>query len=107
MKKIFFIFILFVFVFLSISSISASKIAYLVKYPNNLNQNEIAIEEFLSENGHSVFILDDVAFNADNYDFIIVGDGINDIEDIFDHTTHRTLFLSSTAAKNTTIWASS
>ena len=98
-KTLFFVFA-FVLIILALSFVSAANIGYVVKTPSPLNSDEIIIRGMLIDEGHSVTILDDISFNAALYDFIIVGEDVPDISSIFDNKNHKTLFLSSTAAKN-------
>ena len=92
-------FLLFIFV---VSFVSAANIGYVVKTPspdpNNLD--EPAIIDILEENGHTVTLLDNVLFNPNPYDIIIVGEDVTSISGIFDNKNHKTIFLSQSAAKN-------
>ena len=89
----------FIFLFLSINLVNALDIGYVVRSPNNLDINEQAIKNFLSDEGHIINILDDVTFDESLYDLIIVSESVNDINNIFDHTNTKTLFMSNSAAK--------
>ena len=60
----------------------------------------VAIINLLKENGHTVVLLDDVLFNPNSYDIIIVGADVTSISGIFDNKNHKTIFLSQSAAKN-------
>ncbi|MDP3027267.1 MAG: Ig-like domain-containing protein [Nanoarchaeota archaeon] len=98
-KALFFVFA-FALIILALNFASAANIGYVVKTPSPLNSDEITIKGLLTDNGHSVSILDDITFNASAYDIIIVGEDVTDIKGIFDNKNHKTLFLGSTAAKN-------
>jgi len=85
---------------LGINIISAAEIGYVIQTPYPINSDEAAIIDLLEDNGHSVTFLDDVAFDTLNYDLIIVGKDVPNIEWIFNNANIETLFLSQSAAKN-------
>ncbi len=84
----------------SISLVSAADIAYVVQNPGNLNLNERVIRDVLIENNYEVEVIDNVSFNADDYEAVIVSESVSDIKNIFDNKNHKTLFLSNSAAEN-------
>ncbi len=96
----------FIFLFLSINLVNGFDIGYVVKYPSNLDINEQTIKNFLNNEGHTTTILDDVTFDESLYDLIIVSESVNDINNIFDHTNTKTLFMSNNAAKKKGLGAS-
>lgn len=87
------------FLLILVPGILAIDVAYIVNNPSNLDSGEVAIKNLLVEENYMVSILDNVNFDAGLYDIIIVSETVNDIEGIFDHTQHKTLFLSNSAAK--------
>ena len=97
-KKILLFFIIGLFL---INSVFAANIAYLVKNPLFLDEDEIVIKNTLLSDGHNVDVLDEDGLNFPGmYSVIVVGEDINDVGDIFDNKNHKTVFLSKTAAKN-------
>lgn len=87
------------FLILSINLLSALNIGYVVNSPANKNSDEIALINFLTQEGHKVSVLDDVNFNAGVYDLVIVSATVSDIGDIFDHTNTKTIFMNNRAAQ--------
>lgn len=98
-KKSFFFIFAFLFASLLISFVLAANIGYVVKTPSPVNSDEAAIINLLEENGNDVKLLDNVLFNFNLYDIIIVGEDVTSIKGIFDNKNHKTIFLSQSAAK--------
>lgn len=99
LKKSFFLVFAFLLIISSVNLIFAANISYVVKTPSPVNAEETAIISLLEENGHTVTLLDDVLFNPNPYDIIIVGEDVTSISGIFDNKNHKTIFLSPIAAK--------
>lgn len=101
-KKLFIL--VFLLTILSAGFVLAEDIGYIVKtaYPlDPTNYDEPAIISLLESNNHTVYFLDDSdTINPDLYDLIIVGEDVQNIDGVFDNKYKKTLFLSSTAAKN-------
>ena len=91
--------ILFVLVLVLLPTVFALDIGYVVSNPGVLSGNDVSLRNILVGDGHMVSFLDDVSFNAGNYDLIIVSGGVSNIEGVFDNTKYRTLFLGNSAAK--------
>ena len=83
-----------------ISLISAYDVAYVVKYPSNLDSNEVVVKDVLINQGYDVDVLDDVSFDAGGYDVVVVSERVNSIGSIFDNRNTKTFFMSSSAAKS-------
>jgi hypothetical protein len=82
-----------------IPSIFALDFGYVVNNPSNLNSDDVLIKNLLIDNGHVVNFLDNVEFDAGDYDLIVISEGVSNIGGLFDNTRHKTLFLGNNAAK--------
>ena len=82
-----------------LSLISAYDVAYVVKYPDNLDSNELAVKDLLTYEGYEVHIKDDVNFDASAYDFVLVSERVTNIQGIFDNSYVKTIFMSRLAAE--------
>ncbi|MDD5191953.1 MAG: Ig-like domain-containing protein [Candidatus Nanoarchaeia archaeon] len=99
-KKSFLVLSAFLFLIFVVCFVSAANIGYIVKTPYPINADETTIINILEENGHTVSLLDDILFNPNLYDIIIVGEDVTSTSGIFDNKNHKTIFLSQEAAKN-------
>ena len=93
MKKI----VLIAFVLLFINIIQAYEIGYVIRSSEYLNSREIALKNFLVEEGHQVTFLQGVS-DLNSYDLIIISSEVNSIN--FNNRNKGTLFMSTKAAQN-------
>src|SRR3989338_7491536 len=93
MKKI----VLIAFVLLFINIIQAYEIGYVIRSSEYLNTREIALKNFLVEEGHQVTFLQGVS-DLNSYDLIIISSEVNSIN--FNNRNKGTLFMSTKAAQN-------
>jgi hypothetical protein len=97
MKKIL---LLIIAVFFLLNIVAAENIAYIVKSVDIPSEEEISIENILEQEGYTVDIFDSDLFDPDSYDMILVGSDVQKVENIFDNTKYKTLFLNAIAAKH-------
>ena len=101
LKKNFLVFFALLLSSLLVGSVLAENIGYIVKTSFNPNADESVIINVLENYGHTVDFLDDDDYiDPYFYDLIIVGGDVTNIKTIFNNQDYKTLFLSSTAAKN-------
>ena len=106
MKKLYLSLVIGIIFLAGTVSALGEKIAYIVPNSNNLDSNELAIKNILSQENYNLDIYSNtMSFNVDDYEVIIVGEDVNNI--FFDNKQHKTLFLSRVAARKSGLSAES